>query len=251
MDEYTGTFEMVDPKLIVVDHRYQRKEKQNLIMQIARDPRWEAFGVPTLFKRDNEVYYAADGQQRIRGVMMSNDPPKLIPAVWFPMEKLEDEADVFVKINEWRKQLMPMEKHKSKVQSKDPAALAIERAVELAGFSVGHTRGARGEDPKTIAAIGSVGVIYNQLGEEGLVRVLTLIKTSWPDDANGLGTHVLRGVANLVEEQGDNYDRAKLVKGLQKTSPAALIRKADELRYMHGGSKIANMRKSIKALAKV
>lgn len=243
MNGYHGTFELVNPDLLVIDKRYQRDRKNTLIQQIAQSPSWEAFGVPICFKRDNNMYYVADGQQRVAGLLKSEDPPRLIPIVWFPMEGVEEEAQTFVRINEWRKSLQPLEKHKGKVQANDPAALAIERAVGRAGFSIG-TGQALSESPRTIQAIAGVGVIYNRIGEDGLTQTLTVIREAWPDDGTAISTHMLRGVADLIEEQGESYNRSKMISALRKTTPAKLLRKADELRFDFGGSLLTNMRRA-------
>ena len=136
MEGYSGTFELVDPRVVVVDHRYQRDLKPALVAAIATDPRWELFGVPVLFKRENGMLYCADGQQRITGVKQAKTPPAKIPAVWFPVAGLDDEAAVFVQINEFRKSLTALEKHKGKIVAKDPSTLAIERAADTVGVTV-------------------------------------------------------------------------------------------------------------------
>ena len=112
MDEFTGTFEMVDPLLILVDHLYQRGEKSTLIDAIASNPKWEAFGVITCFVRERtrngevqRTYYCVDGQQRIRGVLKSEAPPKLVPVVHYTLAGINEEAAIFVRINEYRKAL--------------------------------------------------------------------------------------------------------------------------------------------------
>jgi hypothetical protein len=248
MNGYHGTFELVDPRLIVIDKRYQRPQKNTLVQQIAQSPSWEAFGVPTCFKRPNGILYCADGQQRIAGVLRSEKPPKLIPVVWFEMEDLEDEAAVFARINEWRKSLLPLEKHKAKVVAKEPAALAVERAVEKAGYSLGGSTHLS-EEPRTIQAVAKINSIYNRIGEEGIVQTLTCIREAWPNDGNGISTHILGGVAELIEEQGDAYNRSKLVTALRKTTPGDVLRKSREMNLDFGGSRSANVRRAFGVLA--
>lgn len=248
LNGYTGTFDLVDPRTIIIDHRYQRQAKNTLIQMIAQSPSWEAFGVPVCFRRDNSMLYCADGQQRIAGVLQSEKPPKLIPVVWFDIQDVQEEAEVFVRINEWRKSLQPIEKHRGKIVAGDPAAIAIERAVAKAGFSI-DTGGAAAANARTIQAVAGVNWIYNRIGEEGLLQTLTVIKESWPDNPTALSTHILRGVAGLIEEQGDAYNRTALIKALKKTEPHLVLRKADELRLDFGGSKLSQVRRAFSVLA--
>jgi hypothetical protein len=247
MESYTGTFELVDPKVVIIDHRYQREMRPALVAAIASDPRWELFGVPVLFKRGNGLFYVADGQQRIEGIKRSKNTPRLIPAVWFPVSGVDEEAAVFVQINEFRIALSAMQKHKGKIIAKDPATLAIERAVEKAGLSISSTD----EDDKSINAVASLYWIYNRIGEEGLLQTLVVCRDAWEGNSAALGASMLRSVSEVIEDLDSNYERQRLTKALTRTSPHLILRKAEELRFNMGGSKQANVRRAIKALAKV
>jgi hypothetical protein len=262
MDEFTGTFELVDPHLILIDHLYQRGEKSTLIDAIASNPKWEAFGVVTCFVREREVngkkqrlFYAVDGQQRIRGVLKAEKPPKKVPVVWYALSNVQDEAAVFVRINEYRKALSAIEKHKGKIIAKDPAATAIERAVEKAGFTVGAET-SRGENARTIHAIASLNWVYNLIGEEGVTQTLTQVRDAWPDDKTGTDAMMIRAIAQVIaEQQGSSqnggYNRAALTRKLAGTTPSAIFRKAEGLRFDMGGSRAINLRRALKQLAKV
>lgn len=249
MNGYNGNFEMVNPKEIVIDRRYQRAAKNTLIQRIAQNPNWEAFGVPVCFKRQNGMLYCADGQQRIAGILLSEKPPRLIPVVWFDIQDVSEEAEIFVRINEWRKSLQPIEKHKGKIMAQDPAALAMERAVTQAGFTIDTSSGQGVANARTIQAVAGLGEVYNRIGEEGVLQTLTVIREAWPNNGDATKTHIVRGVAGVIEEQGENYNRAKLVTALKKTTPGDLLRKADELRFDFGGTKLTQMRRALADLA--
>lgn len=249
MESYDGTFELVDPTEVVIDHRYQREMRPALVAAIASDPRWELFGVPVLFRRSNGTLYCADGQQRIEGIKRSKNPPKLIPAVWFPVVGVNEEAAVFVQINEFRIALSALQKHKGKILAEDPATLAIERAVEEAGLSIGANNNSM--DSKTLMAVAALYNIYGRVAEEGLYHTLVVCRDAWDGDSSAFSSQMLRSVAQVIEEMDSNYDQQKLTRSLSRTSPGALNRKAEELRFTMGGSKQANVRRAIKALARV
>jgi hypothetical protein len=248
LNGYSGNFELVDPRVIVIDHRYQRQPKHTLIQHIAQNPSWEAFGVPVCFKRDNGMIYCADGQQRISGILQTEKPPKLIPIVWFPVADLADEAQVFVTINEYRKSLQPIEKHKGKIVAGDEAALAMERAVAKAGFTIDNNVGTGSAAARTIQAVAAIGRVYNRIGEDGVLQTLSCIRDAWPNDLTGTKAAIIRGVADVIEEQGEDYNRSKLVTALKKSQPHLLIRKADELKLDFGGSKHTQMRRAFAVL---
>jgi hypothetical protein len=176
--------------------------------------------------------------------------------VSYTLSGLADEAAVFVRINEYRKALSALEKHKGKLVAKDPAATAIERAVEKAGFTIGADS-SRGENARTVHAIASLNWVYNLIGEEGVVQTLTQIRDSWPDDKTGTDSMMLKAIASIIAEQqgatGKNggYNRAALTAKLSKTTPSALFRKSEAMRFDMGGSRGINLRRALKELAKV
>jgi len=247
LEEWNGDFELVDPNLIVVDHRYQRPEKMSLIATIAKSPNWAAFGALSLFRRGNGVLVCIDGQQRLRGILMSEKPPKKVPAVIQPEASREEEASTFVLVNIIRKAVDPFEKHKALIEAKSPVALAIERAVDKAGYTIGTQSGA-GEGDRTVHAIAALYWIYDQLGEEGLVQVLTQARDAWPNDPAGVGVNMLRGICELLIELGADYNRGRLTNQLAKSSPHLLLRKADEHKFDFGGSKQKNLRRAFQTL---
>lgn len=251
MDSYTGTFELVDLNSIIIDHRYQRDLKPALVAAIATDPRWELFGIPVCFKRSNGMLYCADGQQRITGMKQSQTPPQKIPVTWFAVEGLDDEAAAFVQINEFRKSLTALEKHKGKIVAKEPSTLAIERAVETVGLTIGGGGVGSSGDSRTISAVSALYAIYNALGEEGLVQTLVVCRDSWEDDSGAFSTFIMRGVAEIIAEQNGSYERQRLTRALQKTTVPQVLRQADAYRFDLGGSKQKNVRRAFKHLAKV
>lgn len=250
MQGYNGTFELLDPTLIVLDHRYQRPEKWDLISKIASDPEWAAFGVVLCSKRQGgttPLYYCLDGQQRLQGVRASVQPPAAVPVLWFPVGSQKEEARLFSIVNEQRKAVNAIEKYKSHMTMEDPKYLQITAAAAGAGFSIGSGPG------RTICAIEGLQAIYNAAGEEGVAITLGAIAQAWPDDKMGLSTWVLRALADIVEETRSNggVTVAKLAAGLGKTTPGRILRKSEELRFDMGGSKRENVRRAFKTLAKV
>lgn len=246
MEPFNGQFEMVDPKEIVVDHQYQRPEKESLVSQIGRDFSWASFGTVSCYKR-NGMYYAVDGQQRLKAALSLKEPPKKIPCIVFPEATVVNEAHTFLDIQINRKAVSPFEKHKAELVAKVPSALAIQRAVESVGFNI--TGG--DYNPNSVYAIRTLHYVYTLLGEEGVVQTLTQIRDAWPGDPTATRTQILRGLADVIAEKGDKYDRPAMTKALKRTSPADILRKAREHRFNMGGSTQVNIRRAFKTLAKI
>lgn len=242
-----GTHEMVDPSTIVVDHLYQRPEKKALVQRIAATFDAMLFGRPICFRRENGMLYCIDGQQRIAGAKAAGI--RTTPIVSFPLVGAQREAEVFVAVNEARKALTGLEKHRGKVVAKDPAAIQIERAVEKAGYSIGVNH----ESPRAISAIGSLGYAHGLLGEEGIVQILTVSRDAWGDDKKAVDSKIIRALADIIDAQAKNggYSRSKLATALGKTSPARILRKSEEIHFEQGTAKQESVRRAFKALAKV
>jgi hypothetical protein len=248
MDEWNGTFEKVNPREIVIDHRYQRSEKPILIARIAENPDWAAFGALSCYRRDG-LLVCVDGQQRLRGILSTDKPPLLVPCVIQEKAPVEKEARTFVTVNVNRTSVQSLEKHRGLVMAKDPAALAINRSVETAGFSLGQRSGT--ENPHTISAVASIYNAYNVLGEEGLLQLLVQLRDSWPNDGAAVGASIINGVRDVLVDLGDDYNRAKVTAALAKTSPALIMRKAKEIEFDIGGSMQINVRRAINKLCKL
>ena len=248
MENWNGNLKLVNPTLVKIDHAYQRPEVAGLIYAIAGNFRWDAFGAPVCIERTDGTLYCADGQQRISAVKMMDDAPTEIPVLVFSGNgKLKTEAQVFTVMNEYRKGLTPIDMHRGKLVGEDPAALAIERAVEKAGFAINPG----GKQPGDLQGVGTLNWIYNNIGEAGVSEVLFAFKEAWGDAYGSPDVQTLRLLTRLVIEQGESYDRNKLTDALSGTTPGEIKRKARELQFEMSGSLGQNMRRSVKALVKV
>lgn len=246
MDAFNGVFEMINPREIVIDHNYQRPEKESLITQIAKDFDWASFGTVSCYRR-NGMAYAVDGQQRLKAALSRQDPPAEVPCIVFPEATVVQEAGTFLDIQINRKAVSPYEKHKAELVAKVPSALAIQRAVESVGFNIS------GGDynPNSVYAIRTLHYIYTLLGEEGVVQTLTQVRDAWSGDPTATRTQILKGVADIIAEKGDKYDRAAMTKALKRTTPADILRKARQHKFEMGGSTQVNIRRAFKSLAKI
>lgn len=246
MEPFSGAFELVDPRLIVVDHRYQRPEKQALIDRISTEFKWTSFGTVTCYRR-NGVLYAVDGQQRLQAALQQDPVPKAVPTIVYPEETIQKEAKTFLDIQVNRKAVTALEKHKASILAKDPPTLAIVRAVEAAGFQIGEDA----YDAKQIAAVRTLHKIYEDIGEEGVLQTLVQVRDAWGEDRAAITAPMLRGVGDVLEDLGDGYERAKVTAALRRSDPAALMRQSSAFRFEMGGSRRVNMRRAIQKLCRI
>ena len=248
MEKWNGKLEMVDPNSVKIDHAYQRPEVSGLIYAIAGNFRWDVFGAPVCIERTDGTLYCADGQQRISALKIMPDAPGEIPVLVFAGNgNLKTEAQVFTAMNEYRKALTPLDMHRGKIVGEDPAALAVERAVDKAGFAINPG----GKQPGDIQGIGTLNWVYNNVGEAGVSEVLFAFKEAWGDAYGSPDVQTLRLLTRLLIEQGESYERGTLTDALSGTTPGEIKRKARELQFEMAGSLGQNMRRAVKALVKV
>lgn len=249
MDSWEGTFELVNPRLIISDHKYQREEKDPHIAEIQSRFDWRQFGVVVCAKRANGMLYALDGQQRLAAAMRLDKPPSRVPVIWFPYDKVEEEAHDFSGMNETRKALHPLEKHRARVIAKQPDALAIVRALDTAGFTLGY--GDDGIESKTISSVAAIYKLYNEFGEDGLLHILVILRDAWPNYRLAVSSLILNGVHDVAVEQNGGFERAAMTRAFKRTDPTKILSKANEIKFKQGGTKRQAVRRAFKELAKV
>jgi hypothetical protein len=128
-----------------------------------------------------------------------------------------------------------------------PKYLQMTAAAEDAGFTIGYGR------ERTISAVTGLQAIYNQSGEDGVRLGLHAIASAWPDEKAAVSSPILCALADILGEARANggITSAKLAGSLAKTTPSRILRKAEEFRFDLGGSKRMNVRRALKALAKI
>lgn len=169
----------VPNELLVVDHRYQRdlNESKRNNMVINYNPDLEDIKVGN-YRSNERVIAMIEGQHEIA----------MRKAIGFPTTKIilffdltiEEEADLFVKLNSNKTRVNSTDKFKADTISKKPYTEVINRVVSKYECTIKDT-GTR----KVHRNIGSIQIlvrIYNKYGEDGLDFTLKLIEDAgWID----------------------------------------------------------------------
>lgn len=253
MKNWDGTFELVDPRDINFDRaKYQREENWPLISRIASEPDWPAFVVVPCAKREyaGGTLFAYDAQQRLLGVLASDDPPKLVPVVWWAVKSRAEEAAIFIRVNVDRRSVSPLQKFKAQLGAESDTYLLINEVVEDCGFSIGMNAG---NGFKSIAAIGAVLAIYNEAGEAGLRIALDSVAEAWGEEQHATSTSMLSLYAQVLGEQASNggLNKEKFVAALRRTTPGQVKRRAKDIQYETDCAAKVATRRAFKALGKI
>jgi hypothetical protein len=123
-------FEMIDKsKLVVPVELYQRDESGGVIArEIATHFDWVAFGALTVIRTDTGINHVTDGGTRLAGANMRPDFTEL-PCIVFTGLSEEEEAKVFLRINDNRRKLRVDQLQKSELFAGMPVAIAADKAV--------------------------------------------------------------------------------------------------------------------------
>lgn len=233
-DVFAGRQRMIPIGNLIVDHRYQRPRKERLINKIATEFDPDAFGSLTVSERIEDGMYAIyDGQQRYWGVKaMGWDDTQQLPCTVATGLSPEIEAVKFEKINEDRIRVNTFEDWASRIFRGDPDALAVQTAVQEAGFAL--TEKLSHNHSHELSCIATVENMWLHVGSDYLVRILRVIREGFPDDY--IGGPLVHGMTMFMMEFIDDVKDGLLIGRLQKTTAGTLIRRSQTFKDGHSGS---------------
>jgi hypothetical protein len=135
-----GKFQMIDKRLLNVDHSYQRDTvSETRVLRIASNWSWKAFKVICVAVRPDGTYWVFDGQHRKLAADKREDIVEL-PCMVYPALPNE-EAQAFLDTNTTSTAVWSVDKFKAQVAVGDPIAMAVKAMVEAAGYRVTRSSG--------------------------------------------------------------------------------------------------------------
>jgi hypothetical protein len=200
-----------------VNLAYQRSPEHRLalLQKIAKRFSWPKFGVVLLNRAKDGTLFIIDGAGRhyiIYTILGLNCD---VPCVIVDDLAVEDQARLFVEINQDQKHPNSGDIFKARVAMKDPVAVAVNAIFEQLGLTIGQRSG-----PKNIASVQSVEKIYHS--GDNLPLVLAIKKNEWKNDVVGGG--YLEGV-DLFLRAVPNCDMPAFRRVLEN-NPVAVMEKA-------------------------
>jgi len=120
-----------------INHAYQRAQlSDENILAIARDFRWELFGVLIVMERNNGDMYVVDGQQRLAAAKRRGDIVT-VPCQVFRADETRKHAAAFLGINTRRKLVSAIDKFRAAVWEESEPQLSVSRFLREVGLVVG------------------------------------------------------------------------------------------------------------------
>lgn len=205
-------FQTIEVDKLIVDKRYQRPLDKKRVEHIHKNYNPRLLGTLEVSQR-NGTAAVFDGQHRL-AVLKKRGEAK-VPCLVHTDLSPEEEAVLFVALQQQRKRVHGTEQFVAEVFAGEPTAKAIDRIVRKHGLRVG--RGA-------IRAPHMLRWIYRKGGDDLLDRTLGLLKL-WEGDEKWLDAMLIAGTAQLVWDYGDRLD-SRACRALAKQAPLVTLRRA-------------------------
>lgn len=211
--------------------KYQRDPRPALQAKIAKAPDVALLGALLVSYRDG-AWYLLDGQQRVGGLRQAGWREPVSCMVYFGLT-YQEEAEIFRKFNDDRSGFTAGEILKAKLEAADPDAWALYDSLGELGLGVALNASDVHSRKDIIKAVAALTRVWRNLGRdrERFKRLLWIIQTAWPEDAQRWNGNIMVGLAMFLLRYEDHSDFswAELPERLARSSPAKLMVEAREL----------------------
>jgi len=206
---------------LFVDESYQRplQKRHEPIVDGFDEHRFETLAVNERAGRRGK-FAVIDGQARLaaaRELQIAEVPCRVYDRL-----TVEQEAELFVKLQEGRKNLRPYDRFRAKERAGHKDSIEIHALVVGGGFEIGPNW-----KPGVIGAIRALEVIYRTHGGPILARLLDVITKAWGRSESGaMSSGMLMGLGRVLAVSSADDD---VVSRLRRKRPGEVYRLAGAL----------------------
>ena len=231
------TFAWLPVDSLVVDERYQRRitsDGTKAINKIVREFSWSKFQPLTVTGPDpSGDYPVIDGQHRLeaarRHPLVTEVPCWIVEAA-----RISDQAGTFVGVNRDRIRVTRINIFWAELAMGDPTALWLKGICDRSGIQIGRVGTGR-QPPLTTVALSTI-LKLKPLGEDLIVRALSLLAKAQPEAENAFRSASIIALAKLIGLNQDLIDEPRLVAKLEEIDLDDMIEKAGTIRKSLGGN---------------
>lgn len=160
-------YKEIPKELLVIDRRYQRNINESKVKAIAADFWWPAFGAAIVVERPGGFYSVPDAQNRVLAAMRRSDVTK-IPCMVNKVASTAEEADIFLRINTFRKALTALDRFNPQVETGHVGAKLVRDLVDASDRVLG------GNQKNSIRCVGAL-VNLALVDAKRLVRIWPIL----------------------------------------------------------------------------
>lgn len=228
----------VSPHDLTVDERYQRQLNAAMVAAMVKKFDPALFGTLEVNFREDGTLYVIDGQHRTF-VARQIGLPSVPVRMHFGLTP-EQEAVLFIRFQQGRRAVTPLEAFHAGVFAGNPESIAIVELLHDLGWKLPKKTGQGGSRDslsRSITAVTTVVRIYRYDNGGLLTRVLNIYGAAWGSTGGRVNGQVLQGLAYLLSRKND-LDDASMVRKLQVKEPADIMRAARSTAMSSGNSTV-------------
>lgn len=216
--------------LLTTDPDVQRPLDDVRVNKIARNFRFEAFGVPVASRRSDGQEVVLDGQHRIAAARQAGFANTGVRVLVYTGLSREQEAELFGLLND-TKHPTALDLFLVALIGRKPEETEINAIIEGAGFKV-----VRSGD-KAFKAVAAARNIYN-LGPDTLRRTLHILAGAWGNTALAVDARLVQGVGRVAFRYNGAIDSKRMIVNLAKYAggAAGVIGAARQLSHIRSTS---------------
>lgn len=211
----------LNTKDLVSNQPYQRDIDQKEVAYIVSNFDPHQFGVIKVSFRDGK-YYVYDGQHRITTfkIVNGNQDGFVRCEVHYGLT-YEDEARYFAEQYLGSKKVDIVYRWRALFEAKKEPVYTIVTSVRAIGIDIKFTKNKSVYN--RIIALKQLNDMWDKLGSEKTLRILTLLKKTWETDLNAFDGNVLIGMREFFFTYSDEIGEEAFVRQMKKVSPFSIV----------------------------
>lgn len=175
-----------------IDVSYQRTMRLDHVLNIALEFSWEKFQALSVMRRKgSNRLIVTDGQHKAIAAFLNRIEE--VPCLIYDSTGVTDEAEQFYGINNDRRAVPLVVKHRNAVLLGHRDSLELQDLVDRSGLILTEGRPVKASEYNNLSAL---RLAYRKTGEEFTLKAVDLIRRAWPEEpVNGA---ILMGLAVFI-----------------------------------------------------
>ena len=227
-------YDWVGTANLYVDETYQRPLSIERVWEIATNFTWSLYDPLWCGRRKDDRLYVVDGRHRLAAaVILGPDRIDKVPVQIRRTAGVEEEARIFVDLQEKRRKITSAQRFAAKLVFKDPIAMDLKRIMEKNGFKVASEKfsaGFNSAGENEISAVGTLENIYRSGGKTRVSAVLEIIREAWDGVSPTTSGWMLRAINHMLERE-PTKSPSTIARRLREKDPWGLIERG--MRFAH------------------
>lgn len=178
---------------------------------------------PIIVSERDGKYYVVDGQHRLYAAKKKFGDDYLMECKIIRGLTLEEEADLFVKLNTCSKPLQYADKAKGMYYANDETMVNLYRICKNNGVELGLDNDKRATTDGRITAIKAIVDTYNKIGAKQTDRLVRLLNDTWDGKSVAFKQEMIKATGVILSLYSKELDDKRFVKKFSKIDPKTLI----------------------------